>query len=158
MRKAIYPGSFDPITNGHVDILKRATSMFDEVIVLIANNPDKKSRFTVEERIKMVEGAVKDIPNVKVDYTDKLTVKYAKEVGAKHLIRGLRAVSDFEYEFKLCATNHFIDKDIEMVFLMSHDSTSFISSSMIDDLFKNGENISALVPNSVLEVYKKKSI
>ncbi len=156
MKKAVYPGSFDPITNGHIDILKRATSIFDEIIVLIANNPDKNSRFTLEEKIEMVKEAVKDIPNVKVDYTDSLTVKYAKKVGARHLIRGLRAVSDFEYEFKLCASNQFIDKDVEMVFLMSHDATSFISSSMIDDLYKNGEDISPLVPASVLKKYKEK--
>jgi pantetheine-phosphate adenylyltransferase len=156
MKIAIYPGSFDPITNGHLDVLHRALDIFDEVIILVASNPDKKSRFSIEERLEMVRGAVKDIPHVKVDFTSGLTVNYAKKVGAHHLIRGLRAVTDFEYEFKLSASNGFIDPDIDMIFLMSHQETSFISSSSIDDLYKNGIDISPLVPNSVIEMYKKK--
>ena len=110
MKIAVYPGSFDPITNGHIDILQRALKVFDEVVVLVADNPNKKSRFTVEERVLMVKDAIKGIKGAKVDSTSGLTVDYAKKIGAKHLVRGLRAVTDFEYEFALTEANRFIDK------------------------------------------------
>ena len=156
MKKAIYPGSFDPITNGHLDILKRALKVFDEVIVLVASNPNKKSRFSSEERVKMVSEAVKGLKGVLVDSTNELTVEYAKKHGASHLIRGLRAVTDFEYEFSLSATNEFIDNSIDMVFFMSHSETNFISSSSVDELYRNGVDISKLVPPSVMKMYKSK--
>ena len=156
MKKAIYPGSFDPITNGHLDILKRALKVFDEVIVLVASNPNKKSRFSANERVKMVSEAVKGFKGVSVDSTNELTVEYAKKHGASHLIRGLRAVSDFEYEFSLSATNEFIDNSIDMVFFMSHSETNFISSSSVDELYRNGVDISKLVPPSVMKMYKSK--
>lgn len=156
MKRAIYPGSFDPITNGHIDILKRALKVFDEVIVLVAVNPDKKSRFSTEERVEMIKEATKDLKGVKVDSSVGLSVQYAKDHDAKCLIRGLRAVSDFEYEFSLSATNEFIDDSIDMVFFMSHAETNFISSSSIDELYRKGIDISNLVPNSVLKMYKRK--
>lgn len=156
MKKAIYPGSFDPITNGHLDILKRALKVFDEVIVLVASNPNKKSRFSASERVKMVSEAVKGFKGVSVDSTNELTVEYAKKHGARHLIRGLRAVTDFEYEFSLSATNEFIDNSIDMVFFMSHSETNFISSSSVDELYRNGVDISKLVPPSVMKMYKSK--
>lgn len=156
MKKAIYPGSFDPITNGHLDILERALKVFDEVIVLVASNPNKKSRFSSEERVKMVSEAVKGLKGVSVDSTNELTVEYAKKHGASHLIRGLRAVTDFEYEFSLSATNEFIDNSIDMVFFMSHSETNFISSSSVDELYRNGVDISKLVPPSVMKMYKSK--
>ena len=158
MRKAIYPGSFDPITNGHIDILKRSLEVFDEVIVLLAVNPTKQSRFTTEEKISMIEDAIKEagLKNVKVDKTSGLSVKYAKEVGAKHMIRGLRAVSDFEYEFALNASNEYIDPSIDMVFFMSHSETNFISSSAINELYENNIDITKLVPSSVVKMYQKK--
>lgn len=156
MKKAIYPGSFDPITNGHLDILERALKVFDEVIVLVASNPNKKSRFSAEERVKMVSEAVKGFKGVSVDSTNELTVEYAKKHGATHLIRGLRAVTDFEYEFSLSATNEFIDNSIDMVFFMSHSETNFISSSSVDELYRNGVDISKLVPPSVMKMYKSK--
>ncbi len=156
MKKAIYPGSFDPITNGHMDILKRASQLFDHVTMLLAVNPNKKSEFTVEERLQMMKEATKDIENVGVDFTSGLTVEYARKVGAKHIIRGLRAVTDFEYEFQFAAANSFVDPNIDMVFFMAGSKTSFISSSTINELRKNGADITPLVPASVIEAYKKK--
>lgn len=156
MKRAIYPGSFDPITNGHLDVLKRALKVFDEVIVLVAVNPEKKTKFTEQERITMIEEATKGLKGVKVDFTTGLSVEYAKKHGATCLIRGLRAVTDFEYEFSLSASNEFIDSSIDMVFFMSHAETSFISSSSIDELYRKGVDISKLVPESVIKMYKKK--
>lgn len=148
---AIYPGSFDPMTIGHLDILKRSLEVFDEVIVLIANNSKKKSRFSINERLEMIKEIIHDYPNVSVDITDGLTVDYAKKVGAKHLIRGLRAVTDFEYEFQLAAANEFCNPDIDMIFFMGHNDKSFINSSTVMELFENGMDVSSLVPAPVLK-------
>ena len=154
MKVAIYPGSFDPITNGHLDVLKRSLEVFDKVVVLVAINPDKSSRFSPAERVEMIKEAVKDLKNVEVDSTTGLTVEYAKKHGAKHLIRGLRAVTDFEYEFQLAVANEFADSDIDMVFFMARGETTYITSSMIMELNKNGVDVSTLVPNSVLKRLK----
>lgn len=155
MKIGVYPGSFDPITNGHLDIISRSLKLFDKVIILVAINSNKKSIFTVEERLKMIKDATKG-SNVEVDFTSGLTVNYAKKVGAKHLIRGLRAVSDFEYEFKIAAGNEFVDDGIDMIFFMSHKDNTFISSSTINELYKNGVDITPLVPKSVIEAYKNR--
>ena len=155
MKRAIYPGSFDPITNGHLDILNRAKEVFDEVIVLVAVNPNKHFNFSIEERVKMIEEATKDMNNVKVDSYNGLTVEYAKKHDAKHLIRGLRAVSDFEYEFQLASTNEFIDESIDMVFFMARGDKTFISSSAIMEMANNGIDVSNLVPVSVNKRIKK---
>jgi len=156
MRIAVYPGSFDPITNGHLDVLKRALGVFDEVILLLAVNPSKKSSFSVEERLQMMKEATKGIKGVQVDYYPGLTVDYCKKHQAKHLIRGLRAVTDFEYEFQLAAANEFADPDIDMVFFMSRKEETFISSSTINQLSAGGVDISPLVPPVVVECYKSK--
>ena len=155
MNIAIYLGSFDPITNGHLDMIIRSSKLFDKVIVLIANNPNKVCRFSLTSRVRMIKEATKDISNVEVDSYDGLTVNYAKEHNAKAIIRGLRVVSDFEYEWSYAAANEFINKDIEMVFLMAHKELTFISSSTIDELYRSGVDISSLVPSIVIEEYKK---
>ena len=156
MSKAVYPGSFDPITNGHVDIIRRAAKLFDEVVVLVGYNKNKKCKFSVGERVNLIIEATKDIPNVKVDSWNGLTMDYVKSVGACAIVRGLRVVSDFEYEWSYSATNEFIDRDVEMVFLMAHKELTFISSSTINELYYNGVDISPLVPEAVLEAYKSK--
>ena len=154
MRIAVYPGSFDPITNGHLDILHRACRVFDKVIVLVAVNPNKKSNFTSEERVEMIKEATKDLKNVEVYSDSGLTVKFAKEHGATHLIRGLRAVSDFEYEFQLASANEFVDSSIDMVFFMARGDKTFISSSAIMEMAHSGVDVSSLVPESVLKRIK----
>ena len=153
MKVAIYPGSFDPITNGHLEILKRALNIFDKVIMLVAVNPNKKSRFSAEERVAMIKEAVND-ERVVVDSYQGLTVEYAKKHDANHLIRGLRAVTDFEYEFSLASANDFIDSSVDTVFLMSKAEKSFINSSMIMELYQSGVDVSDLVPPSVIKRLK----
>ena len=155
MKIAVYPGSFDPITNGHLDVLNRAIKIFDKVIVLVAINPNKKSRFSAEERVAMIKEAVDDEMNILVDSYEGLTVDYAKKHHATHLIRGLRAVTDFDYEFQLASANDFIDENIDTVFLMSKKEKSFINSSMIMDLYANGVDVKDLVPESVYKRLKK---
>ena len=153
MKVAVYPGSFDPITNGHLEILKRALNILDKVIMLVAINPNKKSRFSVLDRVNMIKEAIND-SRVEVDSYEGLTVEYAKKHNASHLIRGLRAVTDFEYEFSLASANDFIDSSVDTVFLMSKAEKSFINSSMIMELYQSGVDISALVPPSVLKRLK----
>ena len=155
MKIAVYPGSFDPITNGHLDILKRSLDVFDKVILLLAVNPAKKGVFSIEERLAIMKEATKDLPGVEVDFTSGLTVDYCKKAGAKHIIRGLRAVTDFEYEFQMSAANRYLADDIDMIFFMSDSRNSFISSSTINELYKNGADISNLVPPCVVAAYKK---
>lgn len=156
MAIGVYPGSFDPLTNGHMDILKRSLEVFDEVVLLLAVNPNKKSAFSVEERLEMMKEAVKGLPRVSVDFTPGLTVDYCKERGAKHIIRGLRAVSDFEYEFQAAAANKFAGPEIDMVFFMAGSATTFISSSTINEMVASGVDVSPLVPGSVIKAYQKK--
>lgn len=156
MKIAVYPGSFDPITNGHLDVLYRSSKVFDEVVVLVAENPEKKYIFSSTERVKMIQEAIKGFDNISVDKTSGLTVEYAKEIGACCLIRGLRAVTDFEYELKLAAANRFVDKNIDEVFFMASPEHSFISSSMVNELYYSGVDISKLVPSSVVKMYQEK--
>lgn len=156
MKIAVYPGSYDPITIGHLDILKRSLKIFDKVILLLAVNPKKSSSFTVEERLEMMNKAVEGLDGVEVDFTDGLTVEYAKKKGASALIRGLRAVTDFEYEFQLAAANKFASREIETVFFMASKEMNFISSSTINELRSGGVDVSPLVPASVIEAFDKK--
>lgn len=156
MKIAMYAGSFDPITNGHLDILKRAIKLFDKIYICIANNPNKKSLFSPEEKINLIKESVKKYNNVEVVYTDDLTIKKAKELKVNAIIRGLRAVTDFEYEFQLASGYRYIDKDIEMVFLMSSSELCFISSSAVKEFAEKGVDVSPLVPKCVETALKNK--
>ena len=131
---ALYPGSFDPVTNGHLDVLERASRMFDKVVIAILNHPTKNPFLTIDERVKLIKEAVKDMPNVIVDSFSGLTVEYAHKIGANFLIRGLRAISDFEYEVQLCQTNQVLAPDIDTVFLTTRPEHNFISSSIVKEL------------------------
>ena len=157
MKTVIYPGSFDPITNGHLDIIERASKLFDKVYVCVAKNLNKKTFFTDQERIEMVQESVKHFSNVEVISTDQLIVNVAKELKATAIVRGLRAVTDFEYEFQLAAGNEFLDNEIEMVFLMASLNKSFISSSSIKEFFSFNVDISNLVPEVVVKYFNQKN-
>ena len=149
---ALYPGTFDPITNGHYDIIERALSLFDEVIVAIAVSQDKKPMFTLDERIEMVEKATEHLDNLKVVGFDNLTVDLAKSHNANVLIRGLRAVSDFEYELQLGYLNNSLDDTIETVYLMPKLKHAFVSSSIVRNLLKFNGKTSHILPQEVQEI------
>ena len=158
MKIAIYPGSFDPITNGHLDVLKTSSEIFDKVIIAVAYNHEKKNSglLNVEERVELIKKCTKDFPNVEVDSFVGLTVEYAKQKGAKVLIRGLRAVSDFEFEMQLSQTNSALDKEIKTIFLTTRPKYNFISSSSVKEVFDFGGDISKFVPEVVNEYLKEK--
>lgn len=149
---ALYPGTFDPITNGHFDIIKRATKLFDEVIVAVALSYDKKPMFTLDERIIMAKEAVQSLENVKVVGFDNLTIDLAHEYNASVLIRGLRAVSDFEYELQLGYLNNSLDENIETVYLMPKLKHAFISSSIVRNLLKFNGKTTHLLPKEVQNI------
>ena len=151
MKIAIYPGSFDPITYGHLDILENASKIFDKVIIAVAYNSAKRSFLTIEERLKLINESIKDIPNVSADSFEGLTVEYAKRQGAKVLIRGLRAVSDFEFEMQLSQTNSALYDEIKTVLLTTKPEYNFISSSTIKEILQNGGDISKFVPKPVYD-------
>jgi pantetheine-phosphate adenylyltransferase len=146
---AVYPGSFDPITNGHVDIIERGLRMFDDVIVLVAYNPNKKSLFSVEERLEMIRDVIKDSKNVRVDCFSGLLVDYVKNAGANVILRGLRALSDFEYEFQLALINRRLNREIETVFLMTGYKWFYTSSTIINEAASFGGSVTGLVPEIV---------
>lgn len=143
---AVCPGSFDPITNGHLDIIVRGAKIFDEIYVSVLNNSTKTPLFSVQERIELIKEVTKDIPNVKVDSFDGLLVDYAKSVNANALIRGLRAVSDFEYEMQNASMNRVLDDAVETFFIMTNNQYSFLSSSIVKEVAKYDGDISELVP------------
>ena len=149
MKIAIYPGSFDPITYGHLDILKNASEIFDKVIIAVAHNGAKTGFLSVEERVELIKKSVKDIENVEVDSFEGLTVEYAKKHDANVLIRGLRAVSDFEFEMQLSQTNSALCDEIKTVFLTTKPKYNFISSSTIKEIYQNNGDISKFVPEAV---------
>ena len=153
---ALYPGSFDPITNGHLDVLERASRMFDSVVIAVLNHPSKKSFLNVEERVMLIKEATKNMPNVSVDSFNGLTVEYAKKIGANFLIRGLRTITDFEYEVQLCQTNQVIAPNIDTVFLSTRPEHNFISSSIVKELSNHKTDISKFVPKNVVEYMQTK--
>ena len=153
---AICPGSFDPITNGHLDIISRGAKIFDEVIVTIFNNQSKSPLFTVEERIQLIEKTTEHLPNVSVDMSDGLLVDYAAKNKASAILRGLRAVSDFEYEMQITSMNKKLEPEIETFFMMTNNQYSFLSSSIVKEVAKYNGNISNLVPEFVEKATKKK--
>ena len=156
MQKAIYPGSFDPITYGHIDIIERAAQVFDEVVVVIMNNDEKKGTFTNEERYDMVEHVIEKYGNVSVQIGDGLTVEYARKLGANILIRGIRAVTDYEYEMQLATANMVLAPDVHTVFLVAKPEYSFLSSSTAKSIASYHGDISAFVPDYVKEKLEKK--
>ena len=156
MRKVIYPGTFDPVTNGHIDVIKRASELFYSVIVTIAVNASKAPLFTIEERLNMLKESLKDFNNVEVDSFDGLVVEHAKNVKAIGIIRGLRAISDFEYEFQMALMNRKLDSDITTVFLMPHEKYTYLNSSLIRNLAELKADISEFVPKTVLLALSKK--
>ncbi len=154
---AVYPGSFDPITNGHVDLIDRGLKMFDEIIVLIAYNPNKPAYlFSVEERMELVKEAIKDCKRVRVDSAAGLLVDYVKKSGANIILRGLRALSDFEYEFQLALINRRLNRDVETVFLMTSYEWFFTSSQIIKEAASLGGSVEGLVPDIVCRKLREK--
>jgi len=157
MRKVIYPGTFDPVTNGHLDIVSRASELFDEVLVTVARNPKKTSLFTVEERVEMLVDSLKNHKNVVVDSFDGLVVEHARQVGAIGIIRGLRAISDFEYEFQMALMNRKLANEITTILLMPHARYTYLNSTIIRNLAQFNANIAEFVPPIVAKKFLEKS-
>ena len=158
MTLAIYPGSFDPITKGHLDVLKTGAEIFDKVIIAVSRNSAKHALLSVEERVDLIQKSVDDmgLKNVEVDSFEGLTINYAKKLDAKVLLRGLRAVSDFEYEMQLSQTNSALAEEIRTVFLITKPEYNFISSSTVKEIFENNGDISKFVSKSVDNYFKNK--
>lgn len=156
MKRAIYPGTFDPVTNGHIDIAERACKLFDEVIIAIAGVSYKDTVFSVDERIEMMKESVKHLKNARVDSFSILSVEYAVEMKAVALIRGLRAITDFEYEMQLASMNKRLNNNLETIFLMTSGEYSFLSSSVIKQVAMLGGSVKGLVPDIVNEKLKGK--
>jgi len=149
MRTAIYPGSFDPLTNGHLDVVQRATKLFDRVIGAVATSESKHPLFTLEERVEMVAHAVRHLPTVEADSFDGLLVDYVERRSAQAVVRGLRAVSDFEFEFQLALMNRKLNERIETIFMMPKDTYTFLSSRIVKEIARLGGDVSSFVPASV---------
>ena len=159
MKRAIYPGSFDPVTNGHVDIILRSSKIVDKLIVGVLNNSAKKSLFSVEERVSMLKELTKDLPNVEVTSFDGLLVDYMREIDASIIVRGLRAVTDFEYELQIAQTNHIENTDIETIFLTTNLQYSYLSSPIVKEFASYGGDISKFVPEQFVDrIYEKYNI
>ena len=156
MLRAIYPGSFDPVTNGHLDVIRRASGLVDELIVGVLNNKAKTPLFSVEERVKMLKEVTTELPGVKIIPFEGLLIDFAKEMSAKMVVRGLRAVTDFEYELQMAQTNHKLAEDIETVFLTTSLKYSYLSSTIVKEVAAFGGDISQFVPEHVEERIKSK--
>jgi pantetheine-phosphate adenylyltransferase len=156
MRKAIYPGTFDPVTNGHLDILERSLTMFDEVCMLVAKNSRKEPMFAEEERLDMIRKAVGHETRITAEAFQGLTVDFARSYGAVAIIRGLRAVTDFEYEMQIALMNRKLAPSVNTVFLMPHDKYTYLSSSIIRELARHGQSVSGFVPENVADALEAK--
>ena len=150
MRLGICPGSFDPVTLGHLDIIERATKLFDKVVVAVLNNPAKRTSFTAQERVALLKRATEHLSNVQVDSFEGLLADYAKMCGATAIVKGLRALSDFEYEFQMALTNQKLNRELETVFFTTSSDNMFLSSSVVKDIARFGGDISGLVPACIL--------
>ena len=151
MNTAIYPGSFDPVTNGHLDIIERSAKIFDKVIVAILVNSNKVPTFSIDEKVDMLKKATKHIPNVEIEFFDGLLVNYVKKKGAHIVIKGLRAITDFEYEFQMALLNKNIEPEIETLFMMTNNKYSYLSSSMVKELGSLGADLADLVPDVIMD-------
>ena len=156
VRTAIYPGSFDPLTNGHLDVVKRAAKLFDRVIVAVASNESKHALFTKQERVALVRQAIIKLPNVTADSFEGLLVEYVAKKKARAIVRGLRAVSDFEFEFQLALMNRKLDENIETIFMMPKDTYTFLSSRIVKEIARLGGDVKQFVPPNVQIALKKK--
>ena len=156
MKRVIYPGTFDPVTNGHIDVIKRAIDLFDEVVVTVARNPLKTAVFSVEERVEMLNESLKGFKGVIVDSFEGLVVDHAKEIGAIGIIRGLRAISDFEYEFQMALMNRKLSDKLRTIFLMPHERYTYLNSTIIRNLAQFGGDVSEFVPEVVSKKLKEK--
>ncbi|MFH0764576.1 MAG: pantetheine-phosphate adenylyltransferase [Candidatus Omnitrophota bacterium] len=156
VRTAIYPGTFDPVTYGHIDLIKRASKIFDKVIVAVAHNKSKGALFSVEERVAMLRDAVRGITNIIIDDFDGLVVEYAKKRGSNVMVRGLRMISDFEYEFQMALTNRKLAGDIETIFMMPHEDYSYVSSKLIKEAAALGADVSKFIPRKAVAALKEK--
>lgn len=150
-RSAVYPGSFDPVTKGHIDIIKRSSKMFDKLYISVLNNSSKKCVFTIEERMEMLRKCTADIPNVEICTFDGLLINHAQQLGVISIIRGLRAVTDFEYEFQMALTNRKLNKNIETTFLVTNSKYVYLSSSIVKEIASNNGDISDFVHPAVLK-------
>ncbi len=155
-QKAIYPGTFDPVTNGHIDLIKRAVKLFGDVTVAVAHNPQKKPLFSVEERLKLLKESVKDIDGVTVVSFKGLVVDFARRSNASIVIRGLRMLSDFEYEFQMALTNRKLEDSVETIFLMPSESYSYVSSKLLKEAAALGADLGYFLPSCVEKALKKK--
>ena len=156
MRRAIYPGSFDPITNGHLDVIQRAAKLFDEVVVAVAFNDQKRSLFDVAERVAMIRETTEGVPNVSVSRFDGLLVDFARSQGATAVVRGLRAVSDFEFEFQMALMNRKLEPEIETIFMMPAEKYTYLSSRIVKEIGRLGGNVDSFVPVFVAAALRSK--
>ncbi|MBS3102075.1 pantetheine-phosphate adenylyltransferase [Candidatus Woesearchaeota archaeon] len=149
MKTAVYPGSFDPITNGHIDVIERALKMFDKVVVAVGDNPGKNPLFSTEERIKMIKESTKHLKNIEIDKFSGLLLNYAKKKNSKIILRGLRALSDFEFEFQRALMNRKIDSDVETIFIMTKEDYVYLNSSIVKEIAMFRGNVKPFVPEAV---------
>lgn len=156
MKIAVCPGSFDPITNGHLDIVARASKLFDKVIVAVSVNAEKQASFTLEERVELVKLCTSQIPNLEVDVVNELLANYMRRVGACAIVKGLRAVSDFEYEFQMAMANKKLNRDAETVFLTTSHQNMYLSSSLVKQIAGFGGDISSFVPPEIVDIVMKR--